>query len=155
MMDFAAIVPAPFGALGIRCNSDALTEIRFLPPGTAARTAEQGLAQRAATQLARWLDDPHAQLDLPLAFTGTAFQQRVWAAIARIPPGEMRRYGELATELGSAARAVGQACGANPFPIIVPCHRVVARHAMGGFAHASAGFLIETKQWLLRHETLR
>jgi len=154
-MDFDAVIPAPFGAVGIRCHAQTLTEIRFLPPGTPAREPASALAQQAASQLTRWLDDPRTELTLPLASSGTAFQRRVWAAIARIPLGQMRRYGELSDELGSAARAVGQACGANPFPIVVPCHRVVARHALGGFAHAQSGFLIETKQWLLSHETLR
>jgi methylated-DNA-[protein]-cysteine S-methyltransferase len=154
-MDFDAIISAPFGALGIRCHADALSEIRFLPPGTSTSAPRNALAECAAAQLTQWLGDPHIAFDLPLATAGTPFQQRVWAAIARIPVGQLRRYGELSAELGSAARAVGQACGANPFPIIVPCHRVVARHAMGGFAHANSGFLIETKQWLQRHECLR
>jgi methylated-DNA-[protein]-cysteine S-methyltransferase len=79
----------------------------------------------------------------------------VWAAIRAIPAGQVRAYGDLARSLGSAARAVGQACGANPFPILVPCHRDVAQHAIGGFAHARGGFLIDTKQWLIQHEQRR
>jgi methylated-DNA-[protein]-cysteine S-methyltransferase len=154
-MDFDAVIRAPFGALGIRSTDQAVTEIRFLPPGTPALAARRPPAQAAANALARWLDDPTHALDLPLAACGTAFQRRVWAAIRAIPLGQLRTYGALSAELDSAARAVGQACGANPSPIVVPCHRVVGRQALGGFAHARDGFLIETKQWLLRHETLR
>ncbi len=154
-MDFAAIIPAPFGALGITCTSDVITEIRFLPPGTAARAPTTAIARSAADQLKVWLQDASATFNLPLAPAGTPFQRRVWTAISAIPAGERRSYGDISTELGSAARAVGQACGANPYPIVVPCHRVVAKHALGGFANARGGFLIETKQWLLRHEMRR
>lgn len=154
-MDFATVIPAPFGALGVACCTDAITEIRFLPPGTPARAPVCALAHSAADQLERWLRDASSPFDLPLAPAGTPFQQRVWAAISAIPVGQRRSYGDLSVELHSAARAVGQACGANPYPIVVPCHRVVAKHALGGFANARAGFLLETKQWLLRHEQCR
>jgi O-6-methylguanine DNA methyltransferase len=81
---------------------------------------------------------------------GTAFQQRVWRALSAIPFGETRSYGELARELGSAARAVGGACGANPIPIIIPCHRVLAANRrLGGF---SGGDGLSSKQQLLAHE---
>lgn len=152
---FDAIVAAPFGALGVRVDGDALAEIAFLPPGTPAHAARNALAQRAAEQLGAYLDDPRTPFDLPLKPAGTDFQRRVWAAIRAIPCGKMRAYGALAAELASAARAVGQACGANPFPVVVPCHRVVAQAALGGFAHARDGYLLDTKQWLLAHEARR
>jgi methylated-DNA-[protein]-cysteine S-methyltransferase len=70
----------------------------------------------------------------------------------KIPRGETRTYGEVATTLGSAARAVGQACGENRLPIVIPCHRVVAAGGIGGFGHARGGYLLEAKRWLLGHE---
>ncbi|WP_323002596.1 methylated-DNA--[protein]-cysteine S-methyltransferase [Denitromonas sp.] len=152
---FASILPTPFGALGIALHANALTEIRFLPPGCAPRHGTDPLAIETERQLTAYLADPHHRFDLPCHPAGTAFQQRVWAAIRAIPAGQVRAYGDLARSLGSAARAVGQACGANPFPILVPCHRVVAQHAIGGFAHARGGFLIDTKQWLIQHEQRR
>ena len=72
--------------------------------------------------------------------------------ISAIEAGRTRSYGELARELRSAARAVGQACGANPLPLVVPCHRVLAAGGIGGFAHSEGGFLLEVKRWLLAHE---
>jgi methylated-DNA-[protein]-cysteine S-methyltransferase len=69
-----------------------------------------------------------------------------------IPRGRTRTYGELARELGGEARAVGQACGDNRLPIVIPCHRVVAADGIGGFAHATDGYPIEAKRWLLLHE---
>lgn len=149
---YAAILATPFGALGVRLADGAIAEIRFLPPGTAPQPPADPMSREACRQLAAYLADPDAGFDLPLAPAGTAFQQRVWQAIRAIPRGKTRSYGEIARLLGSAARAVGQACGANPYPIVVPCHRVVGSGELGGFAHARAGDLIDTKRWLLAHE---
>jgi methylated-DNA-[protein]-cysteine S-methyltransferase len=96
--------------------------------------------------------DPQFRFDLPLASHGTLFQRRVWGKIAAIRAGRTRSYGELARELRSAPRAVGQACGANPLPLVVPCHRVLAAAGIGGFAHCEGGFHLSVKRWLLAHE---
>jgi methylated-DNA-[protein]-cysteine S-methyltransferase len=69
-----------------------------------------------------------------------------------IPAGQSATYGARAKRLGTAARAVGQACGANPLPILIPCHRVVAAHGLGGFMHSAAGAPLDVKTWLLAHE---
>ena len=151
--EFSAIIAAPFGALGIRVNDGTVEAIEFLPPGTTTQAPANGLAQHAADQLTAYLADPASPFDLPLKPAGTDFQRRVWQAIRAIPCGKVRAYGDVARELTSAARAVGQACGANPYPIVVPCHRVVAQAAIGGFAHARGGYLLDTKQWLLAHES--
>jgi methylated-DNA-[protein]-cysteine S-methyltransferase len=93
------------------------------------------------------------RFDLPLAIRGTAFQQRVWRGIAGIGAGHVWTYGQLAREIGSVPRAVGQACGSNPLPIVIPCHRVVASGGIGGFAHhPGEGFYRNVKRWLLAHE---
>ncbi len=153
-MDFQAVIPTPFGALGIRCDLQHIDEIRFLPHGSPDVPAQNALAERAVAQLRDWLQSPCTEFDLPLRASGTAFQQRVWQAISGIGIGKVLTYGAIARQLNSAAQAVGQACGANPYPILVPCHRVVARQALGGFAGHRAGYLIETKQWLLQHEAI-
>ena len=108
------------------------------------------VAIRAA--LERYFRDGRAGLDLPLAPAGTPFQHRVWQALRAIPPGSTRTYGELARELGTSARAIGGACRANPCLIAVPCHRVVARDGLGGFAGERGGKRLAVKRWLLRHE---
>ena len=69
-----------------------------------------------------------------------------------IPCGHVLTYGEIAAQLGSSPRAVGQACGNNPIPIVIPCHRVVAKSGMGGFMHHNGGFALDIKRWLLAHE---
>src|SRR5206468_11860046 len=106
------------------------------------------------TQLERYFTEPDFRFDLPLASVGTLYQQRVWNAIASIPRGHVRTYGDLARLLESAPRAVGQACGANWFPLVVPCHRVTAAGGLGGFASNDDenGFQLGVKRWLLRHE---
>lgn len=159
---FSAIVGAPFGAVGIRCEAGAVSELVYLPPGLADQYAARlaplaaidSIAQLAADQVARYLRDPDFVFDLPRAPDGSAFQQRVWQAIAAIGRGQVRTYGQVARQIGSAARAVGQACGANRLPLLIPCHRVTAAGAVGGFAHHAdaAGFHAGVKRWLLAHE---
>jgi len=149
---FDAIIALPFGPLGIACDSEHVRQIAFLPPGIPERTPHSTLAEQAVNVLLQWLKDPDQPHNLPLRPQGTAFQNRAWTQIGRIPPGQTRTYRELADELGSAPRAVGGACGANPFPLLVPCHRVVGQNSLGGFARDTDGHLIRVKQWLLAHE---
>jgi methylated-DNA-[protein]-cysteine S-methyltransferase len=147
-----AVIALPFGRVGVRTRGTEIVEIAYLPPATPARSASTPLAARACVEIDRYVADPNYRPELPLAAAGTVFQRRVWRAIAAIPPGEARTYGELAKSLASSPRAVGQACGSNPYPLVVPCHRVLAAGGLGGFAHASDGFLIAIKRWLLSHE---
>lgn len=155
MNDYRAILPAPTFSLAIRCGDDEITEIVYLEP--CAELQPHGrLAQEAGRQLRAYLNDPQFTFSLPLAPTGTTFQRRVWTGIAAIAAGETRSYGELAQSICSGARAVGNACGANPYPLVVPCHRVVASDGgLGGFARSRGGFLLEVKRWLLAHESAR
>jgi methylated-DNA-[protein]-cysteine S-methyltransferase len=149
---FAAVVAAPGFALGVRCTGEEVTGIEFLEPQP-ERAPGNPLAAEAVRQLHAYLADPAFQFGLPLRPSGTAFQRRVWEQIAAIPNGHTRSYGRLAKDLKNAPRAVGQACGANPFPLVVPCHRVVAADGgLGGFARQGGGFLLDIKRWLLRHE---
>jgi methylated-DNA-[protein]-cysteine S-methyltransferase len=150
--EFQARLATPFGVVGVRTDGDCISEIVYLPSSQTALAPRDRLAELACRQLERYLDDPRFRWSLPLARAGTPFQRRVWDGIATIAPGATRSYGELAKDIDSAARAVGQACGENPFPLVVPCHRVVAKGGLGGFAHREAGFLISVKRWLLRHE---
>lgn len=150
--DFDAIIALPFGPFGIRVEDGEITELAFLPPDTPLRAPSDEITRAAAAALQAWVEDPHRPVALPLARCGTEFQQRVWAQIRAIPPGTTHTYGELAGGLGSAARAVGQACANNPFPLVVPCHRVTSASGLGGFAHARDGWLLDVKRWLLAHE---
>ena len=149
---FSAVIAFPAMKVGVQTRDAMLTGITYLPPATSVLAPQDRLAERAVRQLERYRDDPDAVFDLPLELRGTPFQVNVWRALERIPRGEVRTYGALAKLLGSAARAVGQACGENRLPVVIPCHRVVAADGIGGFAHARGGYLLEAKRWLLRHE---
>ena len=152
MKPYAAILSAPGFSIGIQCNDDEITGIDYLEPQTEL-VPKTLLGKEAVRQLRAWLKDPHFAFGLPLAPAGTHFQRRVWQQIAAIPAGQTRSYGEVAATIHSGPRAVGNACGANPYPIVVPCHRVVAANqGLGGFARQRGGFLLDIKRWLLQHE---
>lgn len=137
----------PFGEMTLFEEKDAIVALEW---GRAAGGGSSPLLDRAAVQLREYFAGRRAAFDLPLAPVGTPFQRRVWAAIAKIPHGRTATYGELARRLSSGARAVGMACGRNPIPIIVPCHRVVAADGrLGGY---SGGDGAATKRALLRLE---
>ncbi len=151
-LEFQAIIPAAGFALGVRCDDDEITEIAYLEPQAEMKPATP-LAKEAVRQLRAWLKNPNFEFGLPLAPAGTHFQRRVWQQIAAIPAGRTMSYGEVAAAIHSGPRAVGNACGANPYPIVVPCHRVVgANQGLGGFARQRGGFLLDIKKWLLQHE---
>ncbi len=152
IMSYQAKIAAPFGVLGIRCSGEALTGIDILPPGTRLQEARDGIALRVCEQLRAYLADPAFRFDLPLKTGGTPYQHKVWRAMRRIRPGEVATYGELAARLQSSPRAVGQACGANPILIVIPCHRVVSKSGMGGYMGHLEGHALDIKRWLLAHE---
>jgi len=140
---FNAVIDAPFGKVGIRVAGATVREIVYLPDSVQNVAPDTPLAYQAVEQIERYFECASAKFELPLALVGTAFQRRVWQALRE----------QLAKQLGSVPRAVGQACGANDFPIVIPCHRVVSSSGIGGFAHhAEEGFFRNVKRWLLAHE---
>lgn len=149
---FQAIVVAPGFCVGVCCDGGEVVGLAFLPPCPEV-APDSALAAEAVRQLRAYLADPEFAFALPLRPAGTRFQRRVWEQIAAIPGRETRTYGDLAHLLKTGPRAVGQACGANPYPVVVPCHRVVAAGGgLGGFARQGGGFLLDVKRWLLAHE---
>lgn len=138
---------SPVGELTLSEEDGALVSLDW---GWVPEQSESTLLGEARRQLERYFDGDPAPFELPLAPPGSDFQRRVWARMQAIPAGRTLSYGALARELGSTARAVGAACGANPIPIIVPCHRVIA--ADGGLGGYSGQGGVETKQALLRLE---
>jgi methylated-DNA-[protein]-cysteine S-methyltransferase len=149
---YTAKMKAPFGVVGIRTTGEWLTDIEYLPRGVATLAPLDRLAEKVCRQIERYLDDPDYRFKLPFQYDGTPFQCRVWRAIYGIPSGSVVTYRHIARVLGTAPRPVGGACGANRLPIVIPCHRVVAQHGLGGFNHSRGGYYLEIKRWLLRHE---
>ncbi len=154
---YAAVFEAVEGVfrIGVACAGGRLHRIALLPPGAPAETVpgDAGLADRVVAQLRGYFADPLASFDVPLELGGTSFQRRVWRALMAIPPGMVHTYGMLARRLGTSPRAVGGACRANPVPVIVPCHRVVASGGLGGYAGHTGGSVLAIKEWLLEHES--
>ena len=152
MAEYCAVIPFPAMNVGVRTEKDALVGVRYLPRTAPLKDPSNRLAERVVRQLERYRDDPDTEFDLPLSIGGTEFQRRVWRVMQKIPRGKTRTYGDVAKSLDSAARAVGQACGENRLPIIIPCHRIIAAGGIGGFGHSRGGYLLEAKRWLLGHE---
>ncbi len=149
---YAAVVDTPVGRLGVRLAGACVVELDFLDgAGEPACGADAGVLL-VAEQIRAYLRDCRFRFQVPLAPAGTVIQQKVWQALGEIPAGRVTTYGELARRLGSGARAVGNACRANPIPLLIPCHRVVAADGLGGYAGASGGERLARKRWLLRHE---
>jgi methylated-DNA-[protein]-cysteine S-methyltransferase len=143
----AATIATPIGPVRIEAEGDALTGIRI---GQGGEDADTPLLREAGAQLAAYFAGELTAFHLPLAPAATAEAEAQRAAIAAIGYGETRTYGELAEACGSSARAMGQACASNPFPILIPCHRVLPTG--GALGYYSAGDGPATKAWLLKHE---
>lgn len=151
--DYDALITAPFGAIGLRVQDDFVVAIELLSETSSTYAAPTPFVQHAVHQLQRYLRDARLAIDLPYVTGGTLFQQRVWKAIADIPAGAALSYSQLAQRVSSGPRAVANVCGANRVPLLVPCHRVVAKSGLGGFMQGNPHGLA-IKQWLLAHEGL-
>lgn len=148
---YDAIIPAPFGAIGVRAKDDFLVGVNLILEVVQEKQSSQPFVQSIVSQILQYLGNPQAALSIPYAIKGTHFQRRVWQAIADIPAGKTLSYGELAQKVGSGPRAVANACGANQIPLFIPCHRVVGKTGIGGFMQGYENGL-NVKRWLLEHE---
>jgi methylated-DNA-[protein]-cysteine S-methyltransferase len=145
-------IKTSFGYVQLSAQNDCIVSVDFVARSYQPNSTRNVLLQQAQQQLNAYCEHAQFVFTLPLHMQGTAFQQRVWCALQKIPVGSVTTYGELAKQLNSSPRAVGGACRANPLPIIVPCHRVVSRQGMGGYSGQTTGVNMEIKRSLLRHE---
>ncbi|MFW5451471.1 MAG: methylated-DNA--[protein]-cysteine S-methyltransferase [Methylophagaceae bacterium] len=146
------IIDVPFGQITVSASDYYLQGIDLFLPSTAVTDQISPITSKVIGELKQFFTQAHNAWSVPLLYQGTDFQQRVWQYLRAIPIGETCSYSEVAKALNSSARAVGNACHANPFPIVVPCHRVVSKSGIGGFAGKIEGHEITVKQWLLKHE---
>ncbi|WP_370282424.1 methylated-DNA--[protein]-cysteine S-methyltransferase [Pseudooceanicola sp.] len=140
------VVETPVGPLSLHEEDGAITRVSWREAAPAGRSE---VLEEAARQLAAYFAGTRRAFDLPLAVQGSALQRAVCAEMAAIPFGETVTYGDIARRLGRPAQAIGQACGGNPIPVIIPCHRVLGASGLGGFSGEGG---VETKVALLRHE---
>lgn len=152
MTHYDALINTPFGAIAISAHASQLAiELLTDSPSPENQQSSNPQIAKAYTQIMRYLAQPASGFDLSYIPHGTAYQQKVWQAIASIPLGQTRTYGQLAHQIGSGPRAVANACGANQLPLVIPCHRVVAQNGLGGFMQSKLNGL-QVKKWLLQHE---
>ena len=137
---------SPIGDLSISEEDGAIVAVDW---GWGRDQTHNALLDNAVQQLEEYFDGARTAFDLPLKPDGSAFQRKVWQQMLRIPFGETRTYGALATRLRVSAQAVGTACGRNPIPVIIPCHRVVAAARLGGYSGEGGP---DTKRALLIRE---
>ncbi len=144
---FTRTAQTPFGTLCLFADDQAITRITW---AKAAREDASPVLDQAVDELALYCAGGLSDFAVPVRVDASAFQKDVCAAMQAIPFGETRTYGDIAKALGVTAQAVGQACGANPIPVVIPCHRVMgANGKLVGFSGAGG---VETKVALLRHE---
>jgi methylated-DNA-[protein]-cysteine S-methyltransferase len=147
------VIPTPVGHLKIQVESDQLKNIELITDQILSLPQSE-FGKKVAGQISNYFENNDYNFDIELQQEGTEHQLKVWKALVEIPRGTVLTYGELAKQIGSSPRAVGNACRRNPIPIVVPCHRVVAVADIGGFAGATKGQLLNIKKTLLRHEGL-
>ena len=155
-MGYQAIIktPLPELLLGLKLNlTHATVEgIEFVIGQQQTFCQSEPFTKHVVCQIEAYFSDPTKKIALPITIKGTEYQQKVWQALKAIPCGRVLTYGQLAAELKSSPRAVGAACRTNPVPLIVPCHRVVAKTGYGGYAGDVTGVFARFKRWLLAHE---
>ena len=143
---YQASLSTPVGTLTATSNGTAITRLAWRDADCQDSRPELTVAMQ---QLAAYFDGSLTQFDLPLEVEASQLQRDVCDVMSSIPFGETLTYGDIAKRLGIPAQVVGQACGGNPIPVIIPCHRVLGSSSLGGFSGAGG---VETKVWLLRHE---
>ena len=147
---YQSLLPTPIGTVRILANDEAITRIDFVDKSVASAYEENDVTRLARQQLTDYFEGQRRAFELPLAPSGTEFQQACWQALVQIPYGETRYYAEQARVIQrpSAVRAVGAANGANPISIVVPCHRVIGKSGqLTGYAGG-----LDRKAWLLALE---
>ena len=151
---YEAVISTPVEGvkLGINTCNGVLDTIDFISSHHPDHAPSDGFIHQVIAQLCAYFRNPLYCFSLPFETHGTSFQDRVWRVLQQIPSGASWSYGRVATYLNTSPRAVGGACRANPLPIVIPCHRVVAANGIGGFSGQTAGGRIVIKQWLLSHE---
>ena len=146
------VVTTSIGNLGLHIIAETLCAIRYLPEDARPDRHVNGLAADVLKQINVYLKDPKWQFDIPYVLEGTPFQKQIWQKLTTIPYGKTCFYSDIARDLGTGPRAVGGACRNNPIPIIVPCHRVLAKSGIGGYDGDWGGGKVNIKSHLLRHE---
>ena len=146
-------IDTPFGFLGVEYHNKTILTTKWIivPPNTHIQDHHPTVLM-LQQEIHKYLSDPKYKINCQLNIIGTDFQKNVWGYLRTIPCGTTLSYGQLASIMQSSARAIGQACKKNPFPLVIPCHRVVSKQNIGGFMGQTSGTAINIKLSLLKHE---
>ncbi len=152
-LNHSAILTSPIGRIGVNVEKNQLVSLAFLE-NAKARCYSHPHTQVISQELTKYFSEikQFYKFSFKLNLIGTPFQKRVWECLLEIPIGSTKTYGQIASRLKTSARAVGNACRANPIPIIVPCHRVVSATGLGGYCGQTDGTELHAKTWLINHE---
>lgn len=151
-MPYACVIATPIGKIGIQIEHAKLVKLEFLSPQAKLLKPTLPLAKVVIAQIQQYFADAKFRFKLPIELVGTELQRKIWRELQKIPVGKVATYKDLANKLHTNPRVIGNACRANPLPLIVPCHRVVAVNGLGGFAGKTSGAKILLKQQLLLRE---
>jgi methylated-DNA-[protein]-cysteine S-methyltransferase len=156
--NYSTIVESPVGYLGLQLDGQTLIGIDFLGRRISSNQElclnklSNESVKRIQSALNDYFSDPEKVRPPATLLNGTEFQKKVWHVLSLIKPGQTRTYGDIAGEIDSSPRAVGNACRRNPIPIFIPCHRVVSASGRGGFMGKTSGEAMDIKEWLLANE---
>ncbi|CAL7959874.1 Methylated-DNA--(protein)-cysteine S-methyltransferase [Gammaproteobacteria bacterium] len=145
-------ITSPLGKLGLTIVDKELTKIQFLSTRAQLLAAQDSLAHQIVAKIKKYFCSPRLQFKLPIQAKGTPLQKKIWRALQKIPCGKTVTYGELAQKIGTNPRVIGNACRRNPIPIVIPCHRVVAKAGLGGYCGKTCNDFLKIKKWMLQHE---
>ena len=141
-------VHTPAGRLALTLQQDVIVDMNWLQAGASYNGAEE----IDLFELSQYWQNPDAPITVKLLKQGTPYRRQVWSALCQIPLGEVRSYSDIAKSISSAARPVGNACRDNPYPLFIPCHRVVSTKNMGGYCGKTNGEFMLIKFKLLDFE---
>lgn len=147
------VINSPVGKLGVMVLNNRVVRLDFLLSDTKLIHPQNLAIRQIAAKIKKYFHDSKFKFELETHPQGTLLQKKIWQVIQKIPIGKTITYGEIADKLNTSPRVVGNACGRNPMPIIIPCHRVVAALGLGGYCGGKDNKnFIKIKEWLLKHE---
>ena len=149
-MIYEGMIEAPWGHICLQWSDKGINRLEFAQGEV--KTTDICKHTELIQKFSDFFESADNGLHIMHTLSGTPYQKKVWDAISEIPSGQVRTYTELAEQLGSGPRAVANACRHNPCPLVVPCHRIVAKNGLGGYAGQTSGWLMDVKVWLLAHE---
>ncbi|MGK0297883.1 MAG: methylated-DNA-[protein]-cysteine S-methyltransferase [Gammaproteobacteria bacterium] len=147
---YSSVISTPVANLGMQIDDTSLNGLSWLPKNHPVKIAKTGVARDVFFAIKAYLKTGEPLPTMPIRLVGTVFQLKVWEALKDIPMGTVVSYGDMAKQLNTSSRAIGQACRTNPVVLFIPCHRVVSANGIGGYMGIQKK--INIKKWILHHE---